>query len=104
MVVQTKLRRIVRSLCLYVGAVGAIAYFGFHAFNGNHGILAQRQYGAQKAELTAELNLLQAQRQKLEKQLALLKSDSLDPDILDEKARANLGLAHAHDVVIMLGN
>ena len=51
--------------------------------------------------LTAELGDAKAERERWELRVALLKSDKLDPDMLDERARALLGFADPHDVVML---
>lgn len=103
MVVHVRLRAFTRFVLLHLGGAAIIAYFGFHAFNGNFGITAQRQYEAQKVALQAELTRLKAEREALEVRVALMRTDALDPDLLDEKARRLLGLAHPNDVVILRG-
>ena len=40
-------------------------------------------------------------RLRIERDVALLEPDSLDPDMLDERARAILNLAHPGDLVMM---
>lgn len=102
MVIRTRLRAFVRQLALFVGAAGAIAYLGFHAINGDHGLMARRQYEAQKRELGRELDRLKDEKAGLQRRVALLDADSIDPDMLDEKAREMLGLAAASDVVVMV--
>jgi cell division protein FtsB len=101
MVIRTRLRTILRHVMLYLGAMAAIGYFGFHAFNGDHGIMAQRQYEDQKQALSAELASLQGERLMLEKRVALLRTDALDPDVLDEKSREMLGVVDKNDVVVL---
>jgi cell division protein FtsB len=102
MVVRTRLRAFFRQTALFLGAAAVLAYFGFHAFSGNHGIMARRHYDEQKQKLAAELAHLQAERASLEHRVALLRAESLDPDILDEKARSLLGLTHPDEVVVFL--
>ena len=102
MVVRTRLRAFFRQLALFLGAAGAIAYFGFHAFSGDHGIQARHQFDQQKQDLTAQLAALEAERASLERRVGLLKASALDPDTLDEKSRQMLGLVHADDVVVLM--
>jgi cell division protein FtsB len=102
MVVRTRLRAFFRQLALFLGAAAAIAYFGFHAVNGNHGLMARREYDEQKSELTAELARLQTEKASLERRVSLLTTESLDPDIVDEKSRQMLGLVEADEVVVFL--
>jgi cell division protein FtsB len=102
MVVRTRIRALLRQLALLVGAAAAITYFGFHAFGGDHGIMAQRHYDEQKEQLSNELDQLQRERRGLERRIALLKADSIDPDVLEEKSREMLGLTNRDDVVVLL--
>ena len=102
MVVRTRIRAFFRQLALYLGAGAAISYFAFHAFNGEHGIMAQRQFDQQKRELSDELRQLQTERAALERRVLLMKSDSIDPDILEEKSREMLGMTRPSDVVVLL--
>ena len=102
MVVRTRLRAFFHQTALFIGAAAAIAYFSFHAFSGDHGIMAGRQYDEQKRRLSDELAALQVERTALERRVALLKSSSIDPDILDEKARSLLGMTNPNEVVVFL--
>ncbi|MDQ0468416.1 FtsB family cell division protein [Labrys wisconsinensis] len=102
MVVRTRIRAFFRQLVLLILAGASIAYFGFHAVNGDHGIMAQRQYDDQKRDLSAQLADLRAKRTALERRVALLKNDALDPDVLEDKARNLLGMVHPNDVVVLL--
>jgi cell division protein FtsB len=54
------------------------------------------------AELTAELDRLKAERAHWDRKVALLRPDRIDPDTLDERARALLNLAHPNDLVMMV--
>ena len=47
----------------------------------------------------AKFEALQAERMRLENKVALLRPESIDPDLLDELARGNLELAKPTDVV-----
>ena len=65
-------------------------------------MMARRQYEVQKRELTVELDRLKEEKASLDRRVALLKAESLDPDMLDEKAREMLGLASTSEVVVLL--
>jgi cell division protein FtsB len=100
MVTRKRLRSILTALGLYVGAVAFIGYFGINAYTGDRGLKAKQDLDAQIAELSAELDDLRQARALWERRLTLLRSASLDPDTLDERARLLLGYAHPHDVVM----
>jgi cell division protein FtsB len=100
--VTRKWRPILTALGLYVIAALLIGYFGVNAYTGNHGLKAKKDLDQQIAELTHELGRLKDERVRWERRVVLLKSDSLDPDMLDERARALLYYVHPHDLTIML--
>src|SRR4029450_8550860 len=100
--VTRKWRPILTALGLYVIAALLIGYFGVNAYTGNHGLKAKKDLEQQIAELTEELGRLKLERVRWERQVVLLKSDSIDPDMLDERARALLHYAHPNDLTILL--
>jgi cell division protein FtsB len=102
MVSRKRLRSFLTALGLYVGAALLIGYFGVNAYTGNHGLLAQQDLEQQSAELSAELSRVKAERGEWERRVALLKADKLDPDMLDERARAMLNYVHPRDLVLIL--
>jgi cell division protein FtsB len=82
-------------------ALGVGGYFGYHLQIGEHGLKARADLERRKEVLEGELAGLQEVRQRLERDVALLRPESLDPDMLDERARALLNLAHPDDLVMM---
>ena len=100
--VTRKWRPILTALGLYVIAALLIGYFGVNAYTGNHGLKAKKDLDQQIAELTDELGRLKLERARWERRVVLLKSDSIDPDMLDERARALLQYAHPNDLTILL--
>jgi cell division protein FtsB len=102
MVTRRRLRAILSTLGLYVMAALLIGYFGINAFSGNHGLKAQQDIDQQIAALSKDLARLQVERGQWERRIALLKSNGLDPDMLDERARALLDYAHPNDLTLML--
>ena len=79
-----------------------IGYFGVNAYTGNHGLKARADLDQQIAQLSVELAALKAERTTWERRVSLLKSDSLDPDMLDERARALLGYLDPHELTLMI--
>ena len=77
------------------------AYFAYHAVEGDRGLLSwiKLRQEIEVAEATrADLALAQAT---LEKRVALLRPESLDRDMLEERARAVLNFARPDERVIM---
>lgn len=87
---------------LYIFAAAFIGYFGVNAFTGNHGLRAQADLDQQMAAMKQELTRLKAERAIWERRVGLLRSDRLDPDVLDERARSLLGLADPRDLTLMI--
>jgi cell division protein FtsB len=90
MVTRRKLRVLLSTLGLYVGCALVIGYFGVNAYTGNHGLRAKQDLDQQFAALSEELDQLKGQRADWQRRVRLLKSESIDPDTLDERARAVL--------------
>jgi len=102
MVTRHRLRRFLNGLALYVIATLLIGYFGVNAYTGQHGLIAKQDLDQEIGQLTAELAAVRGERAVWERRVSLLKSDNLDPDLLDERARGLLDLADPRDLVLML--
>jgi cell division protein FtsB len=102
MVTRKRLRSFLTALCLYVIAALLIGYFGVNAYSGNRGLKAKQDIDRQIAELTGELDSLKLDRAKWERRVALLRSDRLDPDMLDERARVLLDYVHPNDLTMTI--
>ena len=102
MVIRPRLRAFLTALCLYVVAALFIGYFGVNAYTGKNGIKAREGLDRQIADLAGELERVKAERVRWERRVALLKSDRIDPDMLDERARQLLNYADPRDVTIMI--
>ncbi len=85
-----------------VGAI-LLSYFSYHMVQGEQGVLSLLQLKA-KVEQAESLHAgLRAERLELETRVALLRPDSLDPDMIEERARVMLNFAHPDEVVILQG-
>ena len=102
MVTRKRLRSILNTLTLYALAALLIGYFGINAYNGDRGLKAKEDIDRQMATLSAELDRLKTEQAQWQRRIALLKSDDLDPDMLDERARTLLDYADPHDLTLML--
>jgi len=76
-----------------------LGYFGWHAYKGPRGFPYRDGLEVKVASLKSKFEGMQAQREKLEAKVTLLRPDSIDPDLLDELARGKLELAKPSDVV-----
>ena len=102
MVTRKRLRSFFTALGLYAIAALFIGYFAVNAFSGNHGLRAKQQLEEQITVLTAEFSRAEVERAQWERRVSLLRSDRLDPDLLDERARAELHYIHPREVTLIL--
>ena len=102
MVTRKRFRAVLNALALYTIAALVIGYFGVNAYSGNRGLRAKQDLDQQIAELTAELDALKTERTSWERRIVLLKPESIDPDILDERARILLNYADPRELTLRL--
>jgi cell division protein FtsB len=101
MIARTRSGRILQGLALHLGAALIIGYFAFQAYHGDFGLLAQRAFEQEIAALTIERDALRADRAYWEHRVSLLRADRLDPDLVEELARRELGFAQPNDLVLL---
>ncbi len=101
MVTRARLKSFLTGLALYTMAAALIGYFWVNAYTGHYGLDARQELDQQIISLTADLARLKQERTDAEKRVSLLRSDKLDPDMLDERARYELDYVNPHDLVRM---
>jgi cell division protein FtsB len=104
MVTHRRRRTFLTVLGLYIFAALFIGYFAANAFSGNHGLRAQQDLEQQLTAMKAELAGLKAERAVWERRVSLLRADRIDPDMLDERARALVGYADPRDLTLLLNS
>jgi cell division protein FtsB len=102
MVTRSRLKSFLTGLALYTMAAAMIGYFGVNAYTGRYGLNAQQELDQEIVALTSELARLKQERAESEKRVSLLRSDRVDPDMLDERARFQLDYVNPHDLVRMI--
>jgi cell division protein FtsB len=102
MVSRARLKGILTGIALYAMAAAFIAYFGVNAYTGKYGLNARAELDQEIANLSDELERLKADRAAAEQRVSLLRSDRVDPDMLDEQARYQLDYADPRDLVRIL--
>lgn len=80
--------------------VAFLSYFGYHSIHGDYGLIATEEFERQRVTRMAELEELTEKRKALELQVSLLSGGSMEKDILDEKARYELNVSRADEIVI----
>ena len=102
MVTRKRFRTVLNALALYTIAAAVIGYFAVNAYSGNRGLRAKQDLDHQISQLTGELATLRAERGSWERRVSLLKPESIDPDMLDERARSLLNYADPRDLTLRL--
>jgi cell division protein FtsB len=102
MVSRSRLKSLLTGLALYTMAAAMVGYFGVNAYTGKYGLNARQELDQEIIALTSELARLKRERAEGEQRVSLLRSDRVDPDMLDERARATLNLVGPNEVVIPL--
>ena len=100
MVTRKRFRAVLNALALYAVAALVIGYFGVNAYSGNRGLRAQQDLDQQITQLSRELAALKAERANWDRRVSLLKPESIDPDMLDERARALLDYADPRELIL----
>jgi cell division protein FtsB len=80
------------------------AYFMFHAIQGDRGFFAWIQVKQQIGYASADLTRSDSERLTWERRIALLRTDQLDRDMLDERVRTVTGLGRKNEIVIFAGD
>ena len=101
MVIRARLKSFLTGLALYTMAAALVGYFGVNAYTGKYGLNARQELDQEIIALTSELARLKQERAEGEKRVSLLRSDRVDPDMLDERARFQLDYVNPHDLVRM---
>ena len=104
MLVLKELRRQGRQIVASIFGVAVIGYFAFHAVEGDRGLRAYFALSLQTELARAERETLREERETIEQRVNLMKSESLDLDMLEERARTVLNKVHEDDYVILLSN
>ena len=99
-----ELRRRSRSAAPQVLLAALTVYFCYHAVQGEHGILAGTRLERELAQAQGLDDRLAAEQARLEHRVSLLRPDSLDPDMLEERAKALLNYGGRDEYVVYGAN
>jgi len=83
--------------------LGLTGYFGWSATQGARGSQAYAMWQEQLKTVEADLERVSTERDVWERRVAGLRTQRLDPDTLDERARAMLNVADPSDIVVPYG-
>lgn len=97
-----EIRRRGRHILPQVLLAATLGYFGYHIVQGEHGVLAWLQLEKELRIALANAAVLAEERAQLEHRVSLLRPNSLDPDLLEERARVVLNYARDDEMLILL--
>ena len=87
-------------LIVCLGLLSLIGYLSWHAINGERSFSQAERLGERIETLKAERDEVQSQRLALDSRVALIRPESIDPDLLEELARIKLGFVRPNDVIL----
>jgi cell division protein FtsB len=99
MVSRSRLKAFLTGLALYTIAAAMVGYFGVNAYTGKYGLNARQELDQEIVVMTSELARLKRERAEAEQRVSLLRSNRVDPDMLDERARYQLDYVNPNDLV-----
>ena len=82
--------------------LSASGFFAWNAWTGERGLVARKEHKIRIAQLNRQLDELAIERGAYERRVDAISYDAVDRDLLDERVRAGLNLAHKNDIVIPL--
>ena len=77
-----------------------VSYFAYYTIDGDRGLKSMTRLQGDISVAETRLDVLQTQSASLERQVSRLRSGSIDPDLLDERARAVLNFSRPNDLII----
>ena len=75
-------------------------YFGYHIVQGERGLFSWMRLRQKISESEQHLAEIQSEKETLERRVHLLRPNSVDQDMLEQRAREVLNLGHSDEVVI----
>ena len=82
-------------------AAAFVGYFVYHTVQGDRGFYSLVHLKQELAVTEARRDLIALKRATLEKKIALLRPESLDPDMLEERARVVLNYGRSGDRIFL---
>lgn len=89
-------------LIVSAASLGLIIYLVWHAVYGQRSFTQAERLNGRIEALTAERDRVRDERLAVEKRVALLRPESVDPDMVEELARSMLGFSRPDDLIIPL--
>jgi cell division protein FtsB len=99
--ILAEIRKRTRLVAGPILGISLVGYFAYHLVQGERGFVAWLRLSHQLQDARATLDATRAERDALDRRVALLRPEHLDRDMLDERARATLNVAGPNEIVIL---
>lgn len=76
-------------------------YFSYHSVFGHRSVLALNVLNTQIENTVAKRDNVSLERENLERMVVAMRADSMNPDLLEERARAVLGYKRVDEVLVL---
>ena len=96
-----EIRRRARHAVVPLICTSVLGNFGYHAVQGDRGMSAWVNLGQQIKGVEAQIAVNKTVLDRMEHRVSLLRSNGLSRDMLDERSRQVLGLAHPDELIIL---
>ncbi|HEY0525474.1 MAG TPA: septum formation initiator family protein [Stellaceae bacterium] len=101
MTLLAEIRRRTRFVTGPIFGLAVIGYFSYHLVQGDRGLIAWMRLTQQIRDAKATAEQVRGEREALDNRVARLRPEHLDPDLLDERARATLNVVGPNEIVIL---
>src|SRR3977135_1823528 len=95
------MRRRAKVLVAPVLGLALTGYFAYHLVEGDRGLRAWMRVTQELRSATTALADVSAERMRLERRAANMRSEHLDPDLLDSQVRRTLDFAAPDEIAII---
>jgi cell division protein FtsB len=95
-------RYVVRRNILMIIGLSLCAYFGWHIIAGERSTFRLMSLERQITKAETEFQKTKTQREQLESKVIKMRPGSIDPDLLEERARSVLGYARPDEQIVIL--
>jgi cell division protein FtsB len=102
MIVMREIRKRARALAGPVLGILLTGYFGYHLVEGDRGLRAWMQLSQELRQAKEQLAVVSEKRAELQRRVAHMRSDKVDPDLLDAQIRKTLDVLRPDEIVIPL--
>src|SRR5882672_12459978 len=100
MVVLRELRRRARFILGPILGLALTGYFAYHLVEGDRGLRAWMRITQELRQAKSNLADVAAERATLDRRVANMRPEHLDPDLLETQVRRNLDVAAPDEIVI----